>query len=86
MNEAPMLAIAGELRKALQRLDADPTWLETSDGSLDCDYMLGLFTCLDAPPELLSIIGSYGDTLDDKEVLQLLKDWNETGKVLNERQ
>jgi hypothetical protein len=48
-----------------------------------------LFTAIrrcDGSPELLSIIGSYGDTLDDKEVLQLLKDWNETGKILNEIQ
>lgn len=41
---------------------------------------------LDAPPDLLSIIGSYGDTLDDAEILQLLKAYNETGKVLHERQ
>jgi hypothetical protein len=44
------------------------------------------FARLDAPTELLSIIGSYGDTLDDKEILRLLRAWNETGKVLNERQ
>lgn len=37
-------------------------------------------------PELLSIIGSYGDTLDDSEVLRLLKEWNETGKVIHEIQ
>jgi hypothetical protein len=48
-----------------------------------------LFTAIrrcDGSPELLSIIGSYGDTLDDKEVLQLLKDWNETGKILHQSQ
>jgi hypothetical protein len=44
------------------------------------------FERLDASPELLSIIGSYGDTLDDKEILELLRVYNETGKVLNERQ
>jgi hypothetical protein len=41
---------------------------------------------LDADPDLLAIVNSWNDTLDDKEVLRLLKDWNETGKVLNERQ
>jgi hypothetical protein len=41
---------------------------------------------LDAPPELLSIIGSWNDTLSDEEVLRLLKEWNETGKVLHGRQ
>lgn len=30
-------------------------------------------------PELLSVIGSYGDTLDDSEILELLKDYNKTG-------
>lgn len=32
--------------------------------------------CLGAGEELLSIIGSYGDTLDDDDVLALLKHWN----------
>lgn len=41
---------------------------------------------LDAPPDLLSIIGSYGDTLSNEEVLEHLKSWNRTGEVLNERQ
>jgi hypothetical protein len=31
---------------------------------------------LGAGPELLSIIGSWGDTLDDAEVLRLLRDYN----------
>jgi len=44
------------------------------------------FERLNAPPELLSIIGSYGDSLSDEEALRLLKDYNETGKVLHERQ
>jgi hypothetical protein len=41
---------------------------------------------LGAPVELRSIVGSYGDTLDDKEVLELMKSYNATGKVLHERQ
>ena len=45
-------AIAAQIVKALQRLDADV--------------------------DLLSVVGSYGDTLDDDEVLDLLKDYNET--------
>lgn len=44
------------------------------------------FERLDAPPDLLSIIGSYGDTLDDSEVLRLLQEYNRTGKVIHERQ
>jgi hypothetical protein len=41
---------------------------------------------LNAPPGLLSIVGSYGDTLSDEEILSLLRAYNETGKVLHERQ
>lgn len=31
---------------------------------------------LGATPELLSIIGSYGDTLDDSEILSMLQQYN----------
>lgn len=44
------------------------------------------FERLDAPPDLLAIVGSYGDTLSDDEVLRLLREYNRTGKVLHERQ
>lgn len=44
------------------------------------------FKNLDAPAELLAIIGSIGDTLDDKECLGLLKDYNETGNYLYTKQ
>lgn len=36
---------------------------------------------LDAPPELLAIVGSLGDTLSDDEAAVLLRDWNQTGDV-----
>lgn len=32
---------------------------------------------LGATSDLLAITGSYGDTLDDKEVLRMLKKWND---------
>lgn len=38
---------------------------------------------LGAGPELLSILGSYGDTLEDDDILQMLKDFNETGECLH---
>jgi hypothetical protein len=31
---------------------------------------------LNAPPLLLGIIGSWGDTLNDEEVLAAMKSWN----------
>jgi hypothetical protein len=35
--------------------------------------------------EFLSILGSYGDTLDDDDILSLLRDYNLSGKSLHER-
>ena len=35
---------------------------------------------LGADPGLLSAIGSWGDTLDDAEILKTLKSWNEMGE------
>src|SRR5262249_25314396 len=37
---------------------------------------------LGAGPDLLSIIGSYGDTLDDEEIFALLQEYNATGQAL----
>src|SRR5262249_5346571 len=36
---------------------------------------------LGAAPELLSIVSSYRDTLNDEEILALLKEYNATGQV-----
>jgi hypothetical protein len=41
---------------------------------------------LDADPNLLAIVGSWCDTLDDEEILQLLREWNQTGKLLHRPQ
>lgn len=35
---------------------------------------------LDGSPCLLAAIGSWGDTLDDSDVLEALKSYNETGE------
>ena len=40
---------------------------------------------LGGSPDLLAIIGSYGDTLDDQDVLDALRLYNETGKALIEK-
>jgi hypothetical protein len=39
---------------------------------------------LGAPVELLSVVGSYGDTLPDKHVLLYLRAYNERGSYWNE--
>lgn len=41
---------------------------------------------LSADPELLSVVGSWRDTLDDEEILEHLKSFNRTGKVLRRPQ
>ena len=39
------------------------------------------FEKLGAPDKLLGAIDSWGDTLDDADVLELLRMWNETGDI-----
>jgi len=41
---------------------------------------------LDADEELLAIVGSWRDTLDDAEVLAMRREYNETGKTLHRTQ
>lgn len=38
---------------------------------------------LGAPVELLCIVGSYGDTQDDAEILEMLKQHNERGTCMD---
>jgi hypothetical protein len=38
---------------------------------------------LDADKELLAIVGSWRDMLDDAEVLTMLREYNATGRVLH---
>jgi len=33
------------------------------------------------PPRLLNVIGCWGDTLTDEQVLDMLRRWNETGDI-----
>ncbi len=37
------------------------------------------------PLDLVSLMNSYGDTLDDEDVLQLLKDFIASGRIINEQ-
>jgi hypothetical protein len=41
------------------------------------------FERLGADPEFLSIINNWRDTLDDEEVLWMLREYNSSGKVLH---
>jgi hypothetical protein len=59
-------------------------WLNLKDGSTSMppeyrkivDEIYIALQNLNAPPLLLGIIGSWGDTLTDEEVLAALKSWN----------
>lgn len=41
-----------------------------------------IFEMKDADEDLLSIIGSYGDTLDDEEIVSMLESYIETGSSM----
>ena len=50
------------------------------------DIAKELYRALDdlcADPQLLSIVGSYGETLTDEQVLCYLKAFNETGAIFS---
>jgi hypothetical protein len=38
---------------------------------------------LGADEDLLAVVGSWGDTLSDAETLSMLREYNETGRVLH---
>ena len=63
--------IISELQRALDYLGADPALAHS--GPVDLYKNLEV---LGADRELLAVVGSWGDTLDDDEVLVLLKEWN----------
>jgi hypothetical protein len=63
--------IVRQLQQALKYLGADPALADI--GPVDLYKKL---EALGAGREILNIVGSSGDTLDDEEVLDLLKGWN----------
>src|SRR5579872_4419231 len=63
--------IVRELRQALEYLGADRALADL--GPVDLYQKLQE---LGANREFLAAVGSWGDTLDDEEVLALLEDWN----------
>ena len=50
---------------------------------INLDIMANIYKALEslhAPFELLALVGSYGDTLDNNEILEMLIEFNETGE------
>ena len=66
--------IAAELRQAWTRLDGPPSALPAINRGEVAIYTA--FRRQGADSALLSIIGSYGGTLNDADVLENLRRWN----------
>jgi CO dehydrogenase/acetyl-CoA synthase delta subunit len=63
--------IVRQLQQALKYLGADPALADIAPVDL-----YKKLEALGADRDILTIVGSSGDTLDDEEVLDLLKGWN----------
>jgi hypothetical protein len=63
--------IVRELQKSLEYLGADPALADLGPGDL-----YKKLEVLGADRDILAVVGSWGDTLDDEEILRLLKEWN----------
>jgi hypothetical protein len=59
------------------------------EGDRRAEIAAELYTTLEqlsADPELLAVVGSWRDTLNDDEILAHLRSFNGTGKVLHKPQ
>ena len=68
--------IKGEVHKALKRLGAPHHEISIIAGDADPQQLYQTVKQLGATSDLLSIIGSWGDTMDDEWVLNALRAWN----------
>jgi hypothetical protein len=60
-----------------------------SEPSMKTQIASEIYTALDrlgAGPDLLAIVGSWGDTLADAEVLRVLRDYNAGRPTIHPRQ
>ena len=69
-------AIRAEILEALQWLGASPDLLALLKGA-DKDRLYDAAEKLGADRYLLGDIGSWGDTMEDADVLEMLREWNE---------
>ncbi len=70
---APILA---EIHAAMAHLNAHPLMIETVTDEATPEKLYLACAALGARSDLLSIVGSYRDTMDDEWVLNSLKHWN----------
>ena len=68
-------AIVTEVQKALTELGASPVLVYRAAAMLPA-ALYEEFVRLEADPHLLAIVGSWGDTMSDDEVLDALRHWN----------
>lgn len=68
-------AIVSEFGRALENLGAHPD-LASKARNYDTEELLTVIRNLGGKSDILGIVGSYGDTLDE-DVLHALRVWNE---------
>ena len=69
-------AIVNEFGRALEKLGAHPD-LVSKARNYDTEELLTVIRNLGGKSDILGIVGSYGDTLEDDDVLHALRVWNE---------
>ena len=79
-------AALGIADKTIAALDAAGYKIVRKDMAKIVGELYKAIEALGGSPDLLSIIGSYGDTLDDQEILDALVTYNATGKAMLEQQ
>ena len=68
--------IVSEFGRALEKLGAHPD-LASKARNYDTEELLTVIRNLGGKSDILGLVGSYGDTLDDEDVLHALRVWNE---------
>jgi hypothetical protein len=68
-------------REIAQQLYLAAEKLNLGARTVPLDELYDELEMMGAHPFLLGIAGSWGDTLDDDEVLDMLREWNATGTL-----
>lgn len=88
--------IIAHIRMVSANSNVDTTLIQTEDLEALCDAaeqplkvkigdeIYRAAEALGASPDLLAIVGSYGDTLDDQDILSALQHYNQTDKAMVE--
>jgi hypothetical protein len=75
-------AINEEIARAFHGLGAPAEAVRAIPQGGSADEVVMALAAHGAPPELLGIVNSYGDTMDDQEVLEMLRTFNDQGYAI----